>query len=184
MTIMMSGELTEGEWRKIGELLCRQCGELDGSKSRHMWEVGDWLLAGESKVLRQLKRAKVRQVACEITGYSRHTLTMAVSVARKMPSSIRIDGLSWWHHLLLAKLPQSQQVEWLTRAAEEGWSVQTLRTKLRDAGVSTQRKSRPEDRRSNSKLIGRLVTLRYEEIPPDVLGILWNWWGREIQPYA
>src|SRR6266566_9882650 len=96
--------LTPETWRAVGEQLARKRGNLGHAGSRQMWDIGDWLRDGEDEVFKQLKRSRVRTMASGITGYSRHTLSMAASLARKMGPSMRIDGLTWWHHLAVARL--------------------------------------------------------------------------------
>ena len=152
--------------------MAQQRSELMGSGSRHMWEIGDWLVDGEDHVLRHMKRIKVRELAASITGYSAHTLKMAVCVARRVEPAIRVDGLSWWHHLLVAWLEPTDQVDWLTRAAEEGWSVDNLRARLRDAGLILRPRSAAHVRR----LITELVKLRRDEIPAGLVEELARWW--------
>jgi hypothetical protein len=141
-----------------------------------MWALGDWVLDGEQEVFKSLKRAHLRRMATEISGYSSHTIAMAVSVSRRVSVSIRIDGLTWWHHLAVAKMVPEDQLAWLTRAAEECWSVARLRAELRAAGMLKAR-SRP---RSASTAIEQLVRLRREDIPPKLLDHLTEWWQREV----
>jgi hypothetical protein len=142
-----------------------------------MWEVGDWLLAGEDVVFKHLKRSKVRELAAQITGYSRQTLTMAALVSRRIDVSLRIDGLSWWHHLAAARLDPTELCHWLTRAAEESWSVSTLRARLREEGLISTR-SRPERGR---QAVLQLVTLRRRDIPEDLRDQLREWWSNEMR---
>ncbi len=163
-------------WRAIGVELARSRVQVDGSRSRQMWAIGDWLAAGEEVVFKSLKKARVRSMAAEITGYSRHTLVMAVSVARKVEPSIRIDGLSWWHHLVVAKLPGEEQSLWLTRAAEEGWSVPVLRERMSRDGADRS----PVSRRTR-RLISQLVRLRGNDIDGELLAQLHQWWHQEVQ---
>src|SRR5437660_11341628 len=85
-------------WYDIGGQLARRRRHLDRTGSQQMWEVGDWLVAGEDDVFKHLNRRRVRELAAGVTGYARHTLTMAASVARKVEPSRRVGGLPWWHH--------------------------------------------------------------------------------------
>jgi hypothetical protein len=144
-----------------------------------MWAVGDWLLEGEVHILKGKKRSKVRELAAELTGYSTHTLTMAASVARKVDPSMRIDGLSWWHHLAVAQLASEEQARWLVRAAEDDWSVARLREELRDSSPMT---ARPSMTRRADWLVSQLVRLTRDEIPDGVLTELHRWWQHEIDP--
>lgn len=165
------------DWRHTGTQLARSSHQIEATGSRQMWEVGDWLLTGEDIVFKNLKKSKVRQMAAEITGYSLHTLRMAASVARKIKSSMRIDGLSWWHHLSVANLDEKGQAVWLTRAAEEGWSVHELRSRLR---AQVPQASRPPRRVRTSRLVLELTQLHRDEIGNELLGKLREWWQKEV----
>ena len=165
---------TDG-WRATGKKLAQDRAHVEHVGSKQMWELGDWLVAGEDEVYRHLNRRKVRELAANITGYSRHTLTMAASVSRKVIPSMRIDGLTWWHHLIVAKLSPPQQGEWLTRAAEEGWSAKTLRQHLN--GTTTSRRRSPDRLKS---LIMELVQFSRQDIPEPTVAQLQEWWRREI----
>lgn len=162
----------EHAWRELGGRLAQQRAELAGQGSRHMWEVGDWLMAGEDQVFRHMKRVKVRELGASITGYSAHTLKMAVCVARRVDPAVRVHGLSWWHHLHVAWLTPAEQTAWLTRAAEEGWSAEHLRTRLRDASLIV----RPRSANHVRRLLSELVKLRRDDIPEGMVGELARWW--------
>jgi hypothetical protein len=166
----------ERKWRDAGGNLAQLRRQLGATGSRQMWEVGDWLVAGEDEVFTHLTRARVRQLAAAITGYSRHTLSMAASVARKVAPSARVDGLSWWHHLVVAKLDPAAQSQWLVQAAEQEWSVRVLREQLNQT-TRTPRRPRSHPKRIVSELVG----LKREEIPESVLADLREWCGRELQ---
>ena len=166
--------LTEGAWREIGERFMHERAHSERNGSRQMWEVGDWLIAGEDVVFARLKRARVRQLAAEITGYSHHTLRMAASVARKVPPAARWPNLSWWHHLVVAKLGEPEQRRWLARTAEAGWAARTLRAELLAAGLVSG-----TDRRTRSKaVVSQLLTLSREDMSRAMLEDIEAWWQR------
>ena len=162
-------------WREAGTRLRRLRDHVENSGSRQMWDTGDWLIAGEDIVFKNLKKRKIRQMAAEITGYSGHTLSMAVTVARKIEPYMRIDGLSWWHHQVVATLEKQEQAHWLTSAAEHDWSVRELRSKLHEQGLV----SRQASRTSHKRLIGELTKLRLDEIDSALARKLHEWWQRE-----
>ncbi len=141
-----------------------------------MWHVGDWLVAGEDGVFENLKKSRVRELAAEITGYSRRSLSMAVRVARRYEPSMRITALSWWYHLAAARLDRSQQSDWLARAVEEGWSLAEFRSRLREAGDISQR----ERSRDARRVVVQLVRLNRAEIRDELLSQLREWWQREM----
>ncbi|HEY7199911.1 MAG TPA: hypothetical protein VIC57_06860 [Candidatus Dormibacteraeota bacterium] len=167
--------LTPPEWREIGKRIAGQRQLVNGHASRQMWAVGDWLLQGEDDVFTHLNRRGVRELAAEITGYSTHTLAMAVSVARRVRPDVRVDGLSWWHHLLVGKLPAEEQERWLCRAAEEGWSVKTMRERLRAASVIAGSRTRQPDR-----LVTQLTRWTRAEMSDGAVSRLHEWWRREM----
>ena len=167
--------LTAEAWCQMGVSLAQRRAQITGMGSRQMWEVGDWLVAGEDRAYRHLNRIKVRALAADITGYSRHTLTMAVSVSRKVKPSVRVDGLSWWHHLAVAKLDEAEQAVWLARAAEQEWSVRQLREQLNAS-------SSPRPRIRATRLIGELVKLSLTDLPESARTELYEWWARQTSP--
>jgi hypothetical protein len=103
---------------------------------------------------------------------------MAASVARKVEPSMRIEGLTWWHHLAVAKLSTSERTSWLERAMADRLSVQGLRIALRNAGHLPNHQATSRQRR----LVRELVKLKGEEFEHDMLTKLRNWWDREIGP--
>ncbi len=167
--------LSADAWCQIGVALAQRRTQIAGMGSRHMWEVGDWLVTGEDSAYRHLNRIRVRALAAEITGYSRHTLTMAASVARKVKPSMRVDGLTWWHHLAVAKLSEDEQAGWLAKAAEREWSVRHLREELAATSRGSRRRVRP------GRLIGELVRLRLSDLPERSRAELRAWWERETK---
>jgi hypothetical protein len=167
--------IAEQAWCQAGATLAQKASALKSSGSRQMWEVGDWLLVGETQLFRHLKSSKIRAIASGITGYSHHTLTMAVSVSRRIEPSMRIDGLSWWHHLAVAKLPAPDMSEWLTQAAENAWSVRKLRAEMTRGGVASLRPNSD----LSTRLIHKLVELDWNQIPTDVRAELLEWCGQD-----
>lgn len=165
----------EGGWREAGRRLSQQRDGLGRRGSRHMWEIGDWLVVGEDQIFRRMKRMKVREVAAGVTGYSMRTLKLAVSVARRIDPEARVESLTWWHHLLVAWLDRPSQVGWLTRAVEERWSAEQLRQQLRVAGLIAGPRTRPRAER----LIAEVIKLDRGEITDDMAVELTRW-GREI----
>jgi hypothetical protein len=167
--------MTEDSWRDAGGALARQRARLAGMGSRLMWEVGDWLVRGEDEVLRHMSRIHVRRVAADITGYSRHTLTMAASVARKVRPATRLPELTWWHHLVVARLDRAEQARWLERAAGEQWPARALRREL-----GREMPARGRQRRALGGLVGQLVRYGRADITPAEMVELRAWYVREM----
>jgi hypothetical protein len=128
-------------------------------------------------VFRRVKREHVRKLAGGITGNSRHTLKMAASVSRHVQPDVRVDALTWWHHVLVASFEPAQQTTWLTHAAERSWSANQLRERLREAGLVARRPGPARARR----LISDVVKLRSEEVPGDLVAELDRWWRGILQ---
>jgi hypothetical protein len=173
--LIRAGHQREEDWRMTGARLRRERENVDSSGSRQMWNVGDWLVAGEDDVFRRMKKQMIRKWASQITGYSQHTLVMAVSVARKIDATQRVDGLSWWHHLAVARLPAPEQARWLCEAAERGWSIRELRERLARSGHTSSRR-RP---RRGELLIKQVVALSPGEVEEDLLVQLTDWLDRQ-----
>lgn len=170
----ISDEPAGRDWLALGRRLAEQRSALSLAGSRHMWEVGDWLVHGENRALRRLKRDHVRRVASGVTGYACHTLKLAAIVSRRVDPEIRVDGLTWWHHVHVAWLDREQQAKWLVRAAEEGWSASRLRERLLEAGLIRRRSNRIRAQ----KLLAEVTRLTRAEIPDDVMRDLGAWWQR------
>lgn len=166
--------MTPETWYQMGRQLGQRRQEFDRGGSRQMWAIGDWMLAGEHDVHQGLKRARLRDLAVEATGYSRHTLTMASTVARKVKPAVRVDGLSWWHHLAVSGLGEEEQSEWLARAAEAEWTVPGLRERLTAAG---RIRSRSAGR--TQRLVGEIVKLHLSDLSESTRAELRAWWDRE-----
>jgi hypothetical protein len=167
---------TTRAWYEAGRQLADAREHQKMAGSQQMWAIGDWLLVGESVLFKHLKKARVRTLAAELSTYSRHTLAMAVSVARKYDASMRIEELSWWHHLVVAGLDMTDREMWLRRAVDHGWSPRQLRAEL-----DVQRgRSGPRRAELPRKTINQLLLLRRDDIDQDLRGRLRDWWQREM----
>jgi hypothetical protein len=60
-------------------------------------------------------------------GHTFGTLMTYGWVAAKVPTSIRIEGLSFSHHQLVAPLAASEQKKWLKQALRNKWSTRALK---------------------------------------------------------
>jgi hypothetical protein len=169
-------ELTEQHWLNLGQRFGRELVGLNYSRSQHMWAVGDWLVQGEDMVFKNRTRAAVRQRAAGLTGYAPRTMAMAASVARRVEPSSRVEGLSWWHHLVVASLERQHHAVWLTRAAENMWTAARLRQELVSAGLTSRRRARP----ATTRLVTELLKLRRDDLPGEMVGQLAGWWAREF----
>jgi len=124
-------EVTEEDLKLIGDVLYR-------FKGSFQWLMGDWL-----NVAGVYTWGEVEQVA----GHFRlqtQTLKNWKWVSSSVPQSLRKDSLDFFHHLLVAALPEDKQRHWLERAEygepdprnpdrRKRWSVGQLRKEM---GVS------------------------------------------------
>jgi len=107
-------------WKDAGRSIEKEHGD-------YRWKVGDWLLAGE----RQFGK-KAYKEAVAITGYKRSTLYDLVRVAKRVPSSVRTEDLSWNHHRAVEELEDREtQKEWLRNARAANWTVLALRKAIK-----------------------------------------------------
>jgi hypothetical protein len=167
---------TEEDWTEQGRGFALRRIGFDYRQSQQMWAIGDWLVQGEDCVLRSKKRSAVRLIAAELTGYSQRTLAMAASTSRRVDPDVRVDGLTWWHHLTVARLGQAEQATWLTRAAESRWTVAELRRQLEAQGLATRRSAG----RRAGPLLARLVKLRRDDLTGELVDVLSDWLRREV----
>lgn len=99
--------------------------------------IGDWLVYGEGHFSGAVKPGRSGKISADhydaaiaATGLDRATLHAYAYVARKVPSSLRNERLSWEHHKAVAKLEASDQKRWLKIALDnpnQNGSVSTRR---------------------------------------------------------
>lgn len=116
----LTGEPVFADWQEVGNFLF-------GMEKAIQWLVGDWLVYGE-----ELKFGDMKKFADE-TGRNFASLRQYAYVSRNV--SMRIDTLSWNHHLLVASLPDDRQQEALEYAAINNLTVKAFTAWLR-GGVS------------------------------------------------
>jgi len=112
------------DWEKIGH-------EIGRAQKAILWWVGDWCNYGESQFGEKYTQA------LNVTGYGYGTLRNAAYVARHFPPETRIDGLTFSHHALVAKLPVKDAHEVLNAAKDKDLTVADLR-KVMNIGVPKQ----------------------------------------------
>jgi hypothetical protein len=115
-----SEDLDVADWTRVG----RQLGQLARSSP---WWVADWLLYAEERWDEDERRAAT------VSGYDRKTLRNLRYVARRIPPSLRRDGVSFTHHALLAAREPEEITRWLDLVKESGMTVEDLRFELRSA---------------------------------------------------
>jgi hypothetical protein len=115
-------ELDEKQWRDIGEKL----NEID---SGVQWAYGDWWAFGHKGYG---KRAAL--IARDVFPYEFGSLMNLGRVARKVPTSLRNEALTFAHHVAVAKLhPHTElQKDWLDKALRKDWNAKELDKEIRE----------------------------------------------------
>ena len=72
-----------------------------------MWWLGDWLNFGESRY------GETYSQALDATGYEYATLRQAKWAASRYEMSMRIDNLSWTHHVIAAGADEPLSLQFL-----------------------------------------------------------------------
>ncbi|MFB7949890.1 LmbU family transcriptional regulator [Kitasatospora phosalacinea] len=111
------------EWKRLGKHLYL----ITDSSS---WWLGDWLVFGQDAY-----PGRYRQ-AMEETRLDYKTLRNYAWIARRFPVAERHPEVSFQHHAEVASLEPEKRAMWLERAAQEGWSRNTLRQHLRQAALA------------------------------------------------
>lgn len=117
------------EWQTVGKVIARLQGALQ-------WVIGDWCLSGERKWGRT-----VEQIA-DLFGYKPQSIHQFTWVARSIDFSMRIETLSFGHHMLVAGIENEKlKREWLEWAARQTPipSVATLRKLMAGEGDPVER---------------------------------------------
>lgn len=114
-------KLSLSEWLHVGRT-------LNTIGSCYKFLLGDWLAYGEKE------HGKTYEQACIETGLDYTTLAHYKQVCGSIEYCRRRQNLSFSHHREVVDLTASEQDNWLQLADAGGWSVMTLRAKLRALG--------------------------------------------------
>lgn len=106
------------------------------------WVIGDLLNYGEA-----VYGEKYAQAA-ESTGLAQSTLENYCSVCNRVPRSRRRKQLAFSIHAEVASLSPTEQTEWLSKAAREGWKRGRIREELapRRAAAALEQQRKHEAR--------------------------------------
>ncbi len=157
-------DVTADEWADFGGVLK----QLDTTIS---WVVGEW-----AEFANKQWEYSYEAIA-EHFGYEISTLMTYTSIVRKIPTSIRNQGLSFAHHRLVAGLPETHQKIWLEQAANMGWNVAQMRDAMRptkqsdahSASVRTLKKRVRTFSAELEELIGDLDETERQEVAQMLL---------------
>lgn len=128
------------EWQECGRFL------RHAEISVHFW-IGDWLNFGERAFGTPYEKA------IEETGFDYQTLATAKWVAGKIELSRRRETISFEIHKEAAALPPDEQEVFLTRAGQEGWTVQQARMEKHRVLYEKRRESQLASPASGSQLL-------------------------------
>lgn len=112
----LQGEPVQADWQQVGSYLFQMQGSIQ-------WLIGDWLIYGE-----KLKWGDIKKIA-EENEYNYTSLRMYAHVSRSL--FIRINNLSWNHHLLVASKTGEEQEAMLQYALDNRLSVAAFREWLK-----------------------------------------------------
>lgn len=113
-------------------------GMLGAFSDASKWWIGDWLLFGDASYGEKMAQAE------EETGRAYHTLQNYRYVSSKVAVPRRRDSVSHSAHAIVAPLPPEEQDEWLERCETNQWTVQELRTQIRDSRPAAEPEPRSE----------------------------------------
>jgi len=137
--------LSEEEWKAFFQFIQRV-------KTALQWIVGDWCAYGEERL-----RMTYEEMAA-ITGYKARSLRNYAYVARNVQMSTRVDKLSFKHHLMVAKLPDPAQKEWLQYALKNRMSYRELENAIAGSpALPTVDPMGAQNFKRNARFLGDLV---------------------------
>ena len=116
--LTFSDKTTYEDWEKKGDEL-KQFTRIFTESIQ--WWLGDWIIYGENKFPDKYSQALDAEL------YKLGTLRNVVYVCRNVPIEARNPGLSFNHHVAVAKLPKDKQIEMLAKAEEFRMSVRDFR---------------------------------------------------------
>ncbi len=177
--LQVADELSFQEWQSLAA-------RFGAAMSSAAFVIGDWLVYGEDHFRGQQRLpgfekevigsskvpSELYQEALRLTGLDRTTLLTYAYVARRVPSSLRNEHLSWEHHKAVAKLAVDQQKHWLeiaeTRGDEQQGPVSTRRLRK---SITAGRLLTPEEMTLDPADRGRLNHIPF-------LNRLNAWWAQ------
>ncbi len=128
-SLTSSDNVPASDWNKLWRML----------RARHeslQWWVGDWWAYGEHRY-----GDRARKAAQGIIGLEYQTLMDYGCVCRSIKPSIRIEGVKFSLHRVVAPLQELEQKKWLARALQSKWSLSELKRQI----------AQPEERRTDEQ---------------------------------
>ena len=120
--LVLPPNLTFAAWAEKGQTLLSITRAV-------MWWIGDWFCYGEAHFGEEAAQAVD-------TGYAAKTVQQAARVSERFPLAKRLaESVSWSVHLALAGVEnEAQRFDLLALAAQEQWTVQQVRERVRGLG--------------------------------------------------
>lgn len=112
-------------WESLGVALAGYHEQMNAETSRIQFLLGDWWRHGE--------RVFGEQAAQAIDPHNRalQTVRNYAWVCDAIEPDRRRDDVDFSHHVVVAKLPPTEQSAWLEKCAEHGYSVAQLKRELK-----------------------------------------------------
>ena len=111
------------DWARVGA-------EIGQRHQSSQWELGDWIIGGETRFSKQLEGPLLYEQAEAFSGVARQSLYKYAYVARNV--CIRMQDVCWAIHQLVAPRPEDEQKRWLHRAQANKLTVSMVRNQLND----------------------------------------------------
>ncbi len=130
-------------WEDLGRF-------LGGLQRRTNWYLGDWLNFGEALYGQEASQGidsttKQRYDEAErVTGLDHGTLMNIRSICGRVARERRRSELGFWIHAAVAPLDPEEQIEWLQRAIDEGWTRVQLQDAIKEAKNPTPPEPEPD----------------------------------------
>lgn len=99
---------------------------VDNIRDRSKWWQGDLLNLGADRWSEKYTQA------LEATGSAYQSVLNVASICRKYTVDQRHADVSFTHHASVAPAPPELREQWLTEAAENGWTVEQIRNEYRE----------------------------------------------------
>lgn len=106
-------DLSFDQWSRLMEVLSKM-------DTAFQFALGDALNYGEKRYGERYTQA------IDCTGREYQSLANYAWVSKSVPPEVRVSGLSWTHHRIVARLEPSEQAVLLQRAAAEQWTASAL----------------------------------------------------------
>jgi len=156
--LQIQEDVSEDEWWAFFDVI----GAFETSVQ---WIIGDALVYGEDKLHKTYD-----EVAARLERYRPDTLKQYAFVARRMPPIMRVAGLSFGHHQVVAQMANLTDVErstLLKNALEHKWSVRALREKVAGALPARPPAESAAWEKSFAALEGHYSAQQWGATPPE-----------------